>query len=144
METVHFGLKTTPTRPGEAVGADRDALEAFFLDMRHRGFHVARHGMLALGLGITDVGATVVPAVGFDEVAEGLDLPFVPNGTEGTPAALQDPATRGQARRSLIKDRAAAIHRAKTLTIDLLKRQAAQRVRGITHQLDALDAWTRP
>ena len=42
-----------------------------------------------------------------------------------------------------MKDRTATNNRAKTLTIDLLKRQAAQRLRQIALQLDALDAQAR-
>lgn len=44
------------------------------------------------------------------------------------------------ARRSLVRDRTATTNRAKTITIDLLKRQAAQRLSQITQQIDALDA----
>jgi len=47
------------------------------------------------------------------------------------------------ARRNLVRDRTATTNRAKTLTIDLLKRQATQRLRQITQQLDALDAQAR-
>src|SRR4051794_6212048 len=47
------------------------------------------------------------------------------------------------ARRMLVKDRTATTNRAKTLTLDLLKRQAAVRLKQIARQLDALDAQAR-
>ena len=47
------------------------------------------------------------------------------------------------ARRMLVRDRTATTNRAKTLTLDLLKRQAAVRLKQIARQLDALDAQAR-
>lgn len=47
------------------------------------------------------------------------------------------------ARRMLVKDRTATTNRAKTLTIALLKRQAALRLKHIARQLDALDTQAR-
>jgi transposase len=47
------------------------------------------------------------------------------------------------ARRSLVKDRTATTNRAQTLTLDLLKRQAALRLRHIARQLAAIDAQAR-
>ncbi len=44
------------------------------------------------------------------------------------------------ARRALVRDRTATANRAKTLGLDLLKRQAALRLKHIARQLDALDA----
>ncbi|MER9946076.1 IS110 family transposase [Mesorhizobium sp. M0092] len=47
------------------------------------------------------------------------------------------------ARRALVKDRTAAQNRQKNLTIPLLKRQAEQRLRQITTQINAIDAECR-
>lgn len=47
------------------------------------------------------------------------------------------------ARRALIKDRTATTNRAKVVSINLLKRQAASRLKHIGGQLDALDAQAR-
>ncbi|WP_352861649.1 transposase [Mesorhizobium sp. M1163] len=46
-------------------------------------------------------------------------------------------------RRALVKDRTAAQNRQKNLTIPLLKRQAEQRLRQITTQINAIDAECR-
>ncbi|SJZ69686.1 DJ-1/PfpI family protein [Enhydrobacter aerosaccus] len=43
---------------------------------------------------ITDTGVTIVPSATFGDIAPGLDVLFVPGGTKGTLAALQDEATR--------------------------------------------------
>ena len=66
-----------------------------------------------------------------------------PNVTSPRSEAVDQLAELVAARRSLVKDRTATTNRAKTLTVDLLKRQAAQRLRQIALQLDALDARTR-
>ena len=63
-----------------------------------------------------------------------------PNVTSPRSEAIDQLAELVAARRSLVKDRTATTNRAKTLTLDLLKRQAAQRLRQIALQLDALDA----
>lgn len=47
------------------------------------------------------------------------------------------------ARRTLIRDRTATTNRAKTLTLDLLKRQAAQRLKHLAGQIEAVDAQAR-
>src|SRR5579875_3715202 len=66
-----------------------------------------------------------------------------PSATSPRSDAVDQLAELIAARRSLVKDRTATINRAKTLTIELLKRQAAQRLRQIGLQLDALDAQAR-
>jgi transposase len=54
--------------------------------------------------------------------------------------ALDQLAELAAARRALVRYRTAATNRAKTLGLDLLKRQAALRPKHIARQLDALDA----
>ena len=66
-----------------------------------------------------------------------------PNVTPPRSDAVDHLAELIAARRNLVRDRTATTNRAKTLTIDLLKRQAAQRLRQIAQQLDALDAQAR-
>lgn len=66
-----------------------------------------------------------------------------PNLTPPRSDALHQLAELVAARRSLVRDRTATTNRAKTLTIDLLKRQAAQRLKQIIRQLDALDRQAR-
>ena len=56
---------------------------------------------------------------------------------------LDQPAELAAARRALIMDRTATTSRAQTLTLDLLKRQAALRLKHIAHQLAAIDAQAR-
>lgn len=57
--------------------------------------------------------------------------------------ALDELAELVAARRALIRDRTATLNRAKTLTLDLLKRQATLRLKQIARQLDALDVQAR-
>jgi transposase len=57
--------------------------------------------------------------------------------------ALEQLAELVAARRMLIRDQTATSNRAKILTLGLLKRQAALRLKHIAHQLDALDAAAR-
>lgn len=66
-----------------------------------------------------------------------------PSATPPRSEAVDQLAELLAARRSLVKDRTATLNRAKTLTIDLLKHQAAQRLKQITQQLDALDRQAR-
>lgn len=66
-----------------------------------------------------------------------------PSATPPRSEAVDQLAELVAARRSLVRDRTATTNRAKTLTIDLLKRQAAQRLRQIAVQIDALDAQAR-
>ncbi|AGB73824.1 MULTISPECIES: IS110 family transposase [Rhizobium] len=47
------------------------------------------------------------------------------------------------ARRALVKDRSALLHRQKQLTIPLLQRQAEQRLRQVEAQIEAVDAESR-
>jgi transposase len=57
--------------------------------------------------------------------------------------ALDQLAELVAARRMLVKDRTATTNRAQTLTLTLLKRQAAVRLNQIVHQIEALDAEMR-
>jgi transposase len=57
--------------------------------------------------------------------------------------ALEQLAELVAARRMLIRDQTATLNRAKILTLGLLKRQAALRLKHIAHQLGALDAAAR-
>jgi transposase len=53
--------------------------------------------------------------------------------------ALDQLAELVAARRMLVKDRTATTNRAKTLTLDLLRRQAALRLKHIARQIDGID-----
>lgn len=57
--------------------------------------------------------------------------------------ALDQLAELIAARRMLVRDRTATTNRAKTLSLDLLKRQATLRLKHIARQIDALDAHAR-
>jgi transposase len=57
--------------------------------------------------------------------------------------ALEQLAELVAARRSLVRDRTATTNRAQTLTLDLLKRQAALRLKHIARQVEAIDAQAR-
>lgn len=57
--------------------------------------------------------------------------------------ALAQLAELVAARRTLLRDRTATINRAKTLGLDLLKRQAALRLKHIARQIGAIDAQAR-
>jgi len=54
-------------------------------------------------------------------------------------AILQDLRELRNAREALVKDRTAALNRQKTLTVALLKRQTAQRLKQIEAQLVAIE-----
>lgn len=54
MACVHFGVRGPVSGPADLAGADKGALELFFLGMLARGFYLARRGMIALSLALTD------------------------------------------------------------------------------------------
>ncbi len=95
----------TNTVPATGSGAERiamliypgfTALDLFGPHHMLAGLRPARLDLVASTCAPlkTDTGVTIVPAVGFDEVEEGLDILLVPGGTEGTLAAMQDAPTR--------------------------------------------------
>ncbi|SJZ69661.1 glutamate-1-semialdehyde 2,1-aminomutase [Enhydrobacter aerosaccus] len=70
MACVHFGIAGPIASPADLAAADKTALELFFLDMLHRGFYLARRGMIALNLMVSEEECTAFVDAWQDFLAE--------------------------------------------------------------------------
>ncbi|MBS0519880.1 MAG: aminotransferase class III-fold pyridoxal phosphate-dependent enzyme [Proteobacteria bacterium] len=70
MACVHFGVTGPIASPADLATEDKAALELFFLDMLHRGFYLARRGMIALNLMLGDAECEAFAAAWQDFLAE--------------------------------------------------------------------------